>query len=50
MIEWLSQYSGLVTLVGFFAFFAGIALWTYAPRNKDVLARHAYIPLKETEE
>jgi cbb3-type cytochrome oxidase subunit 3 len=50
MIAWISQYSGLIVLVGFSALFAGIALWTYAPRNKEALARHAYIPLKEADE
>jgi cbb3-type cytochrome oxidase subunit 3 len=50
MIEWLSQYSGLIVLVGFSALFTGIAFWTFAPRNKDALARHAHIPFKEAEE
>jgi len=50
MIEWISQYSGLIVLVWFSTLFAGITVWTLAPRNKEALIRHAEIPLKEENE
>lgn len=47
MIEALSQYSGYVMLLGFFAGFCGIAIWVFLPKNKDILNKHAEIPLRE---
>lgn len=49
MIEWLSQYSGYLVLVSFFAAFVGISLWAYKPSNSSTLEQHRYIPLKEVE-
>lgn len=46
MIEWLAQYSGYVVLIGFFAAFWGITLWTYRPANKEKLEQHRNIPFK----
>ena len=48
MIEWLSQYSGYVTLLAFFSAFCGIALWIYLPKNKETLEKHTEIPLRES--
>ena len=46
MIETLSQYSGYIVLVAFFAAFVGIIAWAYRPANRDRLEDYRNIPFE----
>jgi len=42
-----SAHSGLIGLIFFFVFFAGIAVWAYNPKRKKEIEAHKHIPLRE---
>lgn len=49
MMSWLSQYSGYLVLIAFFAAFSGTVIWAYWPVNRDRLEQYRNIPFKEDE-
>lgn len=47
MIEWISQYSGYLVLLGFFAAFAYITLSVYRPSKREELEKLRNIPFRD---
>ena len=47
MMEFLATHGPGAATLFFFAFFVGVGIWAYAPRNKQQMNEHGNIPFKE---
>ena len=47
MMQFVTDHSGLICLVGFFTFFGVTAIWALLPRNKRKFEEYRNIPLED---
>ena len=48
MMDWISEYAGIIGLLFFVTFFTLVTLWVYRPGAKKSYQDRANIPLEES--
>jgi cbb3-type cytochrome oxidase subunit 3 len=47
MIDFMTQYAGMIGLLLFVSFFIGAIIWAFLPQQKQLLESYRFLPFQE---